>query len=243
MNQMKSTLSALVLFFLPFLSGPLQAQSYAFGVKGGPAIGFQRWGEGQRDPLWAYHVAGFIESAPPLDEGIIYAQAGYHVRGSAIRFQAINVNNIFLGQRTDEFKYNNLSLAVGFKKRYGIGIGVAYYLFGLRGDYTIGTNLKDYEDFVANGLIYPTDAYVRKFNYGLSLGGGWEIPLSDFVSGVIELSFHPDFSRQYDQPSIPNVIDPFFPGTTRTIPDRRIVNYTGEISFGFRFLREIEYYD
>ncbi len=240
---MKTTLSSLLLLLLVLLSGQLDAQSYAFGVKGGPAIGFQRWGEGQRDPLWAYHVAGFIESAPSLEDGVIYAQAGYHVRGSAIRFQAINVNNIFLGQRTDEFKYNNLSLAVGFKKRYGVGVGVAYYLFGLRGDYTIGTNLKDYEDFVANGLIYPTDAYVRKFNYGLSLGGGWEIPMGDYVSGIIELSFHPDFSRQYDQPSIPNVIDPFFPGTTRTIPDRRIVNYTGEISFGLRFLREIEYYD
>lgn len=243
MISKQNTLTLFVFLVLTTISDPIFAQSYAFGIKGGPAIGFQRWGEGQRDPLWAYHVAGFIESAPPLDEGVIYAQAGYHVRGSAIRFQAINVNNIFLGQRTDEFKYENLSLAVGFKKRYGIGIGVAYYMFGLRGDYTIGTNLKDYEDFVANGLIYPTEAYVRKFNYGLSLGGGWEIPLSDYVSGVIELSFHPDFSRQYDQPSIPNVIDPFFPGTTRTIPDRRIVNYTGEISFGFRFLREIEYYD
>ena len=243
MISKQNTLILFVLLVLTTISDPVFSQSYAFGVKGGPAIGFQRWGEGQRDPLWAYHIAGFIESAPPLDEGVIYAQAGYHVRGSAIRFQAINVNNIFLGQRTDEFKYNNLSLAVGFKKRYGIGIGVAYYLFGLRGDYTIGTNLKDYEEFIANGLIYPSDAYVRKFNYGLSLGGGWEIPLSDYVSGVIELSFHPDFSRQYDQPSIKNVIDPFFPGTTRTIPDRRIVNYTGEISFGFRFLREIEYYD
>lgn len=244
MTSTKSILLILATALLAWLAMPAaRAQSYAFGVKGGPSLCFQRWGEGNRDVLWAHHATVFIESAPPISQGVIYAQAGYHVRGSALRFQAINVNNIFLGQRTDEFRYNNLSVAFGFKKRYATGIGVAYYLFGLRGDYTLNTDLKDYEEFVANGLIYPTDAWVRKFNYGLSLGGGWEIPLGDYISGLIEISFHPDFSRQYDQPSIPNVIDPFFPGTTRTIPDRRIVNYTGEISFGLRFLREIEYID
>lgn len=243
MKSKQNTLILFVLLVLTTISDPIYSQSYAFGVKGGPAIGFQRWGEGQRDPLWAYHVAGFIESAPSLDEGVIYAQAGYHVRGSAIRFPATTTaQGIKLKQRSEEFRYNNLSIAVGFKKRYAINVGVAYYLFGLRGDYTIGTNLKDYEELYPNNTYYPTEGSVRKFNYGLSLGGGWEIPLSDYISGVIELTFHPDFSRQYDQPSIPNIFDPFT-GMTRSIPERRIVNYTGEISFGFRFLREIEYYD
>jgi hypothetical protein len=174
----------------------------------------------------------------------MYAQAGYHVRGSAIRFQAIQFgNNRFLGQRTDEFRYNNASLQVGFKSRIPRDASTLYYFFGLRGDYTLSTNLSDYDDLVQNGLIYPTDAWVRKINYGISIGGGWEFPFGEFVSGLIELSFHPDFSRQYDQPAIPNVIDPFFPGVARTIPDRRIVNYTAEISLGLRFLRKIIYID
>ncbi len=241
MISMKNTLIFFGLLALTVIADPAFGQSYAFGVKGGPSIGFQRWGEGQRDPLWVYHVAGFIESAPPLDEGVIYGQFGYHVRGSAIRYPAVSYQGINLKQRTEEFRYNNISLALGFKKRYSIGIGIAYYMFGLRGDYTVSTNLNKYEDLVQY-FYYPFEANVRKFNYGLSLGGGWEIPMGDYVSGVIELSFHPDFSRQYDQPSIPNVVDPYT-GANRTIPERRIVNYTGEISFGFRFLREIEYYD
>ncbi len=231
----------LTLMILPF---DMAAQSYAFGIKGGPSLGFQRWGEGNRNILWAHHVSAFIESAPEISSGLIYAQVGYHVRGSAIRFQAINFGNgQFLGQRTDQFRYNNASLGIGFKNRRYLANTVLYYFFGVRGDYTLSTNLSKYEEFVVNGLIYPTDSWVRKFNYGISLGGGWEFPFSDFVSGIVELSFHPDFSRQYDQPSIPNVIDPFQPGVLRTIPDRRIVNYTAEISVGLRFLRKIVYID
>lgn len=221
------------------------AQSYAFGVKGGPAIGFQRWGEGSRNVLWAHHIAAFIESSPEEGGGSMYAQAGYHVRGSALRFQAINFGNgQFLGQRTDEFRFNNASLTVGFKNRVYKGNTVLYYMFGVRGDYTLSTNLDEYSDLVQSGLYYPVDQFVRKFNYGVSIGGGWEFPFSEFISGIVEFSFHPDFSRQYDSPSIPNVIDPFFPGgPTRTIPDRRIVNYTAEISIGLRFLRKIIYID
>jgi len=222
----------------------VSGQSYAFGLKGGPSLGFQRWQESNRNVLWVYHLAGFIESAPEGGGGSMYAQAGYHVRGSAIRFQAIQFgNNRFLGQRTDEFRYNNASLQVGFKNRIPRDASTLYYFFGLRGDYTLSTNLSDYDDLVQNGLIYPTDAWVRKFNYGISIGGGWEFPFGEFVSGLVEISVHPDFSRQYDQPAIPNVIDPFFPGVPRTIPDRRIVNYTAEISLGLRFLRKIVYID
>lgn len=234
-------LAVIGLFLVPAFS---TAQSYAFGIKGGPSLGFQRWGEGQRNVLYVYHGAAFIESAPEDGAGIIYAQAGYHVRGSALRFQAINFgNNQFLGQRTDEFRYNNVSLQLGFKNRVPKVSSSLYYFFGVRGDYTLGTNLGVYEDFISAGLYYPAKTYVRKFNYGISIGGGWEFPFAELVSGIVEFSFHPDFSRQYDQPSIPNVIDPFFPGVTRTIPDRRIVNYTAEISLGLRFLRKITYID
>lgn len=221
------------------------AQSYAFGLKGGPAIGFQRWGEGSRNVLWAHHIAAFIESAPEEGGGVMYAQAGYHVRGSAIRFQSFSIgNNQFLGQNTDEFRFNNASLTIGFKNRMFKGSTVLYYMFGVRSDYTLSTNLDEYSDLVLFNPYYPLEQFVRKFNYGVSIGGGWEFPFSEFISGIVELSFHPDFSRQYDSPSIPNVVNPFNQGGTNiTIPDRRIVNYTAEISIGLRFLRKIIYID
>lgn len=234
----------LLLFFLLCGMASLSAQSYAFGLKAGPSAGYQRWGEGNRNVLWARHIAAFIESAPEDGGGVMYGQFGYHERGSAIRFQAVQFGSgNFLGQRTDPFRYHNLSLQLGFKNRMMQENTVLYYFFGVRGDYTYRTNLEDYADLVRGGLYYPTDQWVRKWNYGISVGGGWEFPFGDLVSGLIELSFHPDFSRQYDQPSIPNVIDPFFPGISRTIPDRRIVNYTAEISLGLRFLRRIIYID
>lgn len=221
------------------------AQSYAFGLKGGPAIGFQRWGEGSRNVLWAHHLAAFIESAPEGGGGSMYAQAGYHVRGSALRFQSFSIGSgQFRGQLTDEFRFNNASLAVGFKNRVYKGNTVLYYLFGVRGDYTLSTNLNEYSELIKFNPYYPLDQFVRKFNYGISIGGGWEFPFSEFISGIVELSFHPDFSRQYDAPSIPNVQNPFIPGAPNiTIPDRRIVNYTAEISIGLRFLRKIIYID
>jgi hypothetical protein len=236
------------LLFSILLTGfltPALAQSYAFGLKGGPSLGFQRWQESNRNVLWVYHLAGFIESAPEGGGGSMYAQAGYHVRGSAIRFQSIQFGSgRFLGQRTDEFRYNNASLQVGFKSRIPQQASTLYYFFGLRGDYTINTNLSSYRDLILNNLYYPEDTWVRKFNYGISIGGGWEFPFGEFVSGLVEISFHPDFSRQYDQPPVQNVIDPFAtPGVTRSFPDRRIVNYTAEISLGLRFLRKIIYID
>lgn len=227
-----------------FCDTQLSAQSYAVTVKGGPSIGYQRWDEGNRNALWAYHFALGIEGAPKGGGGAMYAQGGYHVRGSAIRFRPVSFHGLTLNQRTDKFEFNNLSIQLGFKNRDVSESRILYYYFGLRGEYTLSTNLKQYEDFVRTGLIYyPAQEFVRKFNYGISVGGGWEFSFSDYINGFIELSFHPDFSRQYDQPSIPNVIDPFLPGTTRTFPERRIVNYTGEISIGLRFLREITYID
>lgn len=227
-----------------FFAADVAAQSYAFGLKGRPNMAFQRWGESNRQALWAYHAAAFIEGAPEGDGGAMYAQLGYHVRGSAYRFQAISFGtNQFLGQRTDEFRFNNLALQLGFKSRMDNFTSVLYYFFGVRGEYTLSTNLAEYDEFRAAGLFYPVEGFVRKFNYGLSLGGGWEFPFGEFVNGVIEISFHPDFSRQYDAPRIDNVIDPFFPGTFRTIPERRVINYTAEVSLGLRFLRKIIYID
>ena len=78
---------------------------------------------------------------------------------------------------------------------------------------------------------------------GASLGGGIEMPFNDLIGGQLTLSVHPDFTYQYDQPSISNVTNPYDPtGSTKiTIPERRIRNITIELSFGLRLLRKVVY--
>jgi len=65
------------------------------------------------------------------------------------------------------------------------------------------------------------------------------------VGMTLEFTVNPDFSNQYNQPQIDNVIDPN-PNSIRptfTIPERQIRNLTFEVTAGFRFLRIVEYID
>ncbi len=235
----------LLCFFASLAS--LEAQSYAFGLKGGMTAGFQSWNNFDRDPLYSYHTIAFIETAPEGNEFAVFAQAGYHVKGSAIRnrnfFNPIN-GNITRPPAT-KFKFNNISLTVGGKQKYDLGVNnKMYYLFGFRGDYTVSTNFSQYESIntALQSLFFPDDAFVRRWNYGATVGGGFEFPLSDYVSALIEFTVNPDFSRQYFQQPIPNVPDPFT-GQNRTLQETEIRNTTFEITVGFRFLHEIEYID
>lgn len=231
--------------FTLFLFAQLSfGQSYAFGVKGGLTGGFQKWDNFERDPLFSYHGIAFIETAPEDNAFAIFAQLGYHVKGSAIRNQ--NFVNIQTGAitrpPTTKFKFNNISLTVGGKQKYDWGANNKfYYLFGFRGDYAISTNLDQYEDFNSRYPIYPFDAFVRKWNYGATVGGGIELPVSDYVSAIVEFTVNPDFSRSYRQPALINIPGP--DGNNRTFQEREITNTTFEITVGFRFLHEIEYID
>ncbi len=229
--------------------GQVEAQEsggFYFGIKGGPAIGFQKWNNFQRDPLFRYHAIVFIESA--TEESVaLFAQAGYHVRGSAIRTPAY-VN--FLGQDingfTTPFEFRNASLSVGAKQRFDLGINKKfYYMFALRGEYTLSTDLRpDFlEDDDPCGIFYPFEGFVQKFNYGLTVGGGIEFTLSEFVAILTEFTISPDISRQYRQPEVPNVRSCGFGGSSsnQTLGEREITNTTLEISLGFRFLRKVEY--
>lgn len=225
----------------------IEAQSYAFGLKGGSTTGFQSWNNYDRDPLFSYHMIAFIESAPEGNEFAVFAQAGYHVKGSAIRNQNFfnPINGNITRPPATKFNFNNASLTLGGKQKYDLGVNSKmYYLFGLRGDYTISTNFDQYEaiNTALQSLFYPDDAFVRRWNYGATVGGGLEFPLSDYVSALVELTVNPDFSRQYFQPPIPNVPDPFT-GQNRTLRETEIRNTTFEITVGFRFLHEIEYID
>lgn len=225
-----------ILVFLITQCAFLNGQSFIFGPKFGPSIGSQKWDNFEKDPLFAFHGAVFIESYNPDEPTTsLHAQVGYHVRGSANRFSGTN------GGFSQNFKFNNLALALGARKIFHQGEKFnSYYSFGLRVEYTLNTNLSEFESF--NSLFLPNDQFVKKLQYGLNIGAGMDFPFSKFVTGFLELNVSPDVSLQYDQPRIENVINPWG-GALITLGERRIRNVSVEISIGFRFLREVEYYD
>jgi len=224
----------------------LHSQSYAFGLKGGLTLGTQKWNSFDRDPLFKYNFIAFIESAEETGAFSVFAQAGYHVKGSAIRIRGNNLSGGTF-KLAQQFEFQNLSLVLGGKQRYELAGGrtKAYYLLGIRGDYTVATNLGDFQEFNERNptsAIFPFEQFVQKLNYGVTVGGGFEFSFSEFVAGILEFTVNPDFSKQYNQPTIPNLYDPFTMNN-RSIPERSIRNITLEVSLGIRFLHKIEYID
>ncbi len=226
--------TSLLVFFSLFIQDCF-GQSFHFGPKGGLAINLQQWNNFERDPLFSAFGDVFIESYSEGSTSSLFAQLGYHTRGSAIRLVTFNGPSF-----SNSFKFNNI-VFVAAAKRYLTNKKSArpYYLLGIRGDYTVSTNLEDFEQ--QQSLFYPIEFYVNKFNYGFTVGGGYDFPFSDLYGGFIEVTISPDVSLQYEQPPIPNVINPYT-GQPITISERRIRNISLEITFGMRFLRKVEYY-
>ncbi|HLF64138.1 MAG TPA: hypothetical protein VI603_10310 [Saprospiraceae bacterium] len=216
---------------------PLSSQSYAFGFKGGPSLTIQKWnGFGGREPLIRYHAIAFIESHNDETNSALFAQAGYHIRGSALRFYAyydpINMRNV--NARSTDMEFHNLSLSVGAKRKYDVGPGKGYYLIGLRGEYTFDTKL--------DGFLNTYEGLENKVLFGVLFGGGYELPFSRFVSGILEFSVSPDFSKQiYLPPQETGYTD--LNGNEIILREQNVTNVSIEISLGLRFLREITYYD
>lgn len=244
----------LILFItISFFTIDLSAQGYAWGIKGGPTMALQKWDQTERDPLFTYHGIVFIESLSQDNEVTVFAQGGYHNRGSAIitrGFTGINPNTgmaqTFSG-RTTKYEFTNAVLALGAKQKFDFGsVSKVYYTLGLRGEYTLKTNLDEFVELAQFSAYYPFEGAVRKWNAGFIFGGGIEFPLGEFIDIVAELTINPDFTKQYYHPSIPNVIIPSFGGgspNVGTLPERSIRNNTIELSIGFRFIREVEYVD
>lgn len=237
----------LPIVFIALSINHLCAQGTAFGLKGGLSLGVQKWNGFDQDPLIKYYGIAFVESADETAQFAVFAQAGYHLKGSAIRNRNFfnPINGQFTRPPAQEFIFKNVALTLGGKRKYEFSdLTKAYYLFGLRGDYTLGTNLDEYKEIneFNNSFFFPDDRFVRRWNYGVTLGGGFEFAFSELIGAMIEFTLNPDFSFQYRQPSIPNVTDPFT-GQARTIPERTIRNITFEVTAGFRFLRKVEYID
>ncbi|MEZ4987873.1 MAG: hypothetical protein R2795_23065 [Saprospiraceae bacterium] len=153
----------ILLFALLAVALPaLQAQGTFYGIKGGMT---QQWNTFDRAPLIGYHGILSVEGvASSQSRSTVFMQVGYHQKGSAIRrtlwgnpFNA-NVSSV----PPQKFEFYNLSLSLGMKKYMAqLGAADSYFLFGVRGDYTIDTNLDEYERFTDT---YPTFASIYPLN-------------------------------------------------------------------------------
>lgn len=237
-----------LLLFFTFFNIYGQLGSFAWGIKGGPVMAFQRWDQTDRDPLWGPHAILFIETLSDEREVGLFAQAGYHTRGSAIRVRGFNFNDPITGEdrrfggSTTKYDFQNVVLSLGFKQRFSMSRGNLYYLLSLRGEYNISNGFDQFADLPLDlRPFFPQPAAVNDLVGGFIFGGGVEIPISDYIDATVELTVNPDFTKQYYQIPLTNIPSPY--GGVTSLPERNIRNNTIELSVGFRFLRVVEYVD
>jgi len=200
------------------------------GVKGGLSLTNQVWqSQVTTDIIFAPGVDIFSESYDAFSYSSLYAQLGYHQRGSGLGFS--------LSQRFATYRFHNISLELG-GKRIVIDKETydGYWLIGIRGEYTVGTNLSSVRGTSIFNIV--DDEFVRKFNYGLSVGGGFERELDHQQVVFVELVFSPDLSAQYDQPfQLGPIENPFNTAQPIFIDPQKVRNYSLELKVGYKWLR------
>jgi hypothetical protein len=240
---MKYLLTCLLVFGLSVSD----AQSYYFNVKGGLTLGQQSWDNAvhQNGLLFAFHGALGLETFTETGSSLMM-QLGYQPRGSAIRYQSgygvDQAGKVFtLPAQTINFEFDNVALIVGFKNKGVLGSADAYYTLGLRAEYTVSTTLQEPGNSFSYYGVYPNTSGVNKWNYGLTLGGGYEFKFSELVGGFVELNVHPDVSKQYFTPSYQGYVYDYIAQkqTIQTLPEQSIRNLTFEVSVGVKFLRKV----
>jgi hypothetical protein len=233
----------IILFFLFYFSTQGTSQSYWFGAKTGLSVNWQSWG-GQsgssldRNQLLSIPIDIFIESYDEEGKGSFYAQLGYRTRGTSYRF----LNNFGTANTNLEYKFNNIVLETGIAKSIKslTGLLAPFYKVGLRGEYTVSTNLDNFLAF--SNVFYPSNDFVRRFPFGFTVGGGFNYNIEDLYGLSFEFTVNPDIGLQYEQPPVGNVRDPFS-GQLVTLELQQIRNLSLEFKLGIRFLRKVEYID
>ncbi|MBK7935875.1 MAG: hypothetical protein IPJ82_01720 [Lewinellaceae bacterium] len=227
---------------LPAFFGRITAQSTAYIFNAGPSVGFQKWDNGgDRQLLFKYHASIAVESVDNEDDrNSLFAQFGYHIKGSANRYRFLFQGG-GIDAFTEEFRYNNLSLLLGAKQKFPLGATgrTRYFYFGgIRGDYTLSTNIDELAaQNVYAAAYYPQVGAMSRWMVGVSVGGGLQFEFSELVGAQVCLSINPDITSQINQP--PGVVtDPFNPGQNITIGAKRVRNTTVELSLGLRLLKK-----
>ena len=213
----------------------LNAQSYVFGIKGGPSLASQKWNNfHQGIPLLGYQGALFMESHSEENKSALYGQIGYHTRGTTFRSRSfVSTSGNEVRAQTFESKHFNASLGVGIKQKFPLGPEGArgFYGFGARLEYNIKNDLR----------YVGLESGINKVTYGVSVLGGFELPFSEFVGGFIELSFNPDLGKQIFV--FKQVITDTDLNREYILPEQNVLNLTFELSVGIRFLHKIVYID
>jgi len=233
------------LFLSPQLAKKITAQSMVFGPKIGPSISLQTWNNLQRRPLLSYNASFFIESYKENEPSSLYAEVGYHVRGSSERQRFVNLAGTdFLDGGRLKYRFKNVNLVLGAKRLLTMESSAnLYYLLAIRGEYTISTDFGSGEQTNFYAGYIPFDNFINKINYGFTVGGGYQFEFNDLVGAALEFRISPDISKQYDQAvPIPNIVNPYRNGAERiTLPPQVVRNISMEISAVLRLKRIVEY--
>ncbi len=218
-----------------FLCGLFSVTSMAqeatyYGVKLGLGMNNQNWsGSLNHNLIFSPLIDVFAETHDPDSPSSLYAQLGFHQRGSALGF---NLRNFAT------YRFNNIALEFGGKRKVlDRDKWDGYYLLGVRVEYTIFTNLGDANNTSLFNLV--DEEFVRKFNYGATVGGGFEYELEDEKIFFVEVTFNPDLSAQYDQPFVLGPFKDPYSSTGRDIyiESQKVRNFSLELKIGYKWLR------
>jgi hypothetical protein len=244
MNFKKYSFVFAFLFFAKILIAQDEEEvvgGFKWGIKGGPTIATQKWSGNERNPLFRYHGVAFIESYGTKSS--VYAQAGYHVRGSSTRYGAWQdpLTGQYYRGFSQGYQFRNTSLSVGAIQYKEFRESLRYfYGFGIRGEYNINTNLPKGDQIFSAYFPYDDPATVKKLVGGMDISGGFEKKMGDLTDIVLQFTLSPDFTRQYFQFPIPNIRDPYT-GQNTNIPQQDIRNLSLEVSLGIKFWRKVVY--
>lgn len=227
--SIKTFLLPVLFISLLLTGGHLSAQYSIWSFKAGPTLGFQRWnGLGSTQPLLGPHGAIAVESYEPGKPFAFFAELAYHQRGSS---QRVNSGTTANGINYEGFniknKFHNISFALGGRKSFGQNLRY-FYSLDLRAEYTLKYELSNYFEGFGD--------YVRKFNYGLDVGGGVNIPMG-FHMGFVQLQLQPDLSKQIFSLRFAGQD---FQGNDIIYPEQKVINYSLELSVGIRINGNME---
>lgn len=225
-----------IIGFLFFIGlNAVQGQGYIFGIAGGPSLSNQKLRGYQREPFLRYHGMIFIESKSDISPNSLYARLGYHVKGSSVRINRfIDIDGNIRDGSSYAMEFHNASFSIGFKQKKELRNIFYHYGFGLRGDYNLKT------DF---GLLFQgLEGAENKITYGVNVDVGMEFPISELVSGFIEIGFSPDLAEQLFVPPL-NTGYTYPDGSPLILQETSLTNIVFEARAGFRFWRKIVYVD
>ena len=212
------------------LCSSLSGQGTYYGVKGGLGLNNQNWDrQFNTSLLFTPLVDFFAETYDPGSLSSLYAQIGYHQRGSGLGGFSLN--------RFATYRFHNVALELGGKRRALDGKKWnGYYLLALRAEYTVSSNLV--EEGSQSIFNLALEQYVRNFNYGATVGGGFAFDVAEGNQVFVEMTFNPDLSAQYDQPFVIGPLpNPFNPQNDIFIDPQKVRNYSLELKFGIKWLR------